>query len=71
MGPVVEGLECQGKRSRPDSLSRGEPLMVLEKRNSMIRAILAGDGLVDRVDQRTETLLGGQAQGSRAGKSKM
>lgn len=59
MGPIVEGHECQAKRSGRDSLSSGEPLMVLEKRNSMIRAVLSGDEFGDRVDQRTETLLGG------------
>lgn len=62
MGPIVER---QAKRSGLDSLSSGEPLMVLEKRNSMIRAVLSGDEFGDRVDQRTETLLGGQGRGVR------
>lgn len=61
MGPVVEGLEHHGKRCRLDALDSGEPFMVLEKRHSMIRAVFPGDELADGIDQRTETLLGGQA----------
>lgn len=59
VGPIAEGLERQGNRSGRDSLSSGEPLVVLVKRRSMIGAITR-DELVDRVDQRTESLLGGR-----------
>lgn len=58
VGPVVGGPEYQSKRSGLDSLGTGEPLMVLENRHSMIGAVFSGDELVDRVDQRTETLPG-------------
>lgn len=51
----------KGKRSGLDSLGSGEPLMVLEKRHCKVRAVFPGDEFVDRIEQRTETLLGGQA----------